>query len=111
MNFYSPVTAGLFLFFRGTAMKKLDFCTYAKLHNAFQTAKLLRGDYVDLDILKLIKEKSRIEQKYKKNSIDKWAAEDVERLSRIIKYITCYMKGLNIAESILQKVGELNNDV
>ena len=90
-------------------MKKLDFCTYEKLHNAFQKAKFLKGDHVDVDLLKLVREKSEIEQKYKENSIDKWGIEDIERISCITKYITYYMKGLNIAENILQKVGKPNS--
>ena len=89
-------------------MKKLDFCMYEKLHNAFQNAKRLKDDYVDADILNLVREKSKIEQKYKGNLVYKWKTKDIEKISCITKYITYYMKGLNIAESILQKVGKPN---
>ncbi len=89
-------------------MKKLNLYTYARLHEAFQNAKVLKGDYVDVDILKLVDEKEKIEQKYNENPIDRWDIGDIERISCIILQITYYMKGLNVAESILQKIAKPN---
>ncbi len=90
-------------------IKKLDFYIYAKLHNALQNAKLLKGDYVDVALLEVIIKKSTIEQKYKGISIDKWEIGDIETVRDLTQNITYYLRGLNVAEQILQNVGSPND--
>lgn len=100
---------GYFFFFKEKVMKTLGFYIYAKLHKAFQNAKFLKDGHVDADILNLVREKNKIEQKYNGISINQWKLEDIERINIITQHITCYMKGLNVAESILQKIGKPNS--
>lgn len=80
------------------------FGLYAQLHKEFLKAKLFNTGCEDKSIDNIKQIYDDLERKYKGKPLREWANNDLKKAVSLVKQLSCYYAGINVAEKIVQKI-------